>query len=271
MIIAQITDLHVAATGLPPGPDAEGAANAQNGARLAATIDHINRLSPRPDAVIVTGDLADGPRPGEYEELAGHLPRLDMPVFAVPGNHDDRDAMRRLFAGAPWLSPTGFLHHVIDRGPLRIVMLDTLDPGRTAGILCAERLGWLKDRLDEHPGPVVVALHHPPFQVGVPFMDAVALDSPQALEDIVRRHANVLAVVCGHVHRSATVSFAGTVGIAVPAVGHQLALEIGRTEFPRWTLEPPVVALHLWTPGGGLVSHLSPVGPWAPRPFRRGT
>jgi 3',5'-cyclic AMP phosphodiesterase CpdA len=191
-------------------------------------------------------------------------------VIYVPGNHDDRDAMRRLFAGAPWLSPTGFLHHVIDRGPLRIVMLDTLDPGRTAGILCAERLGWLKDRLDEHPGPVVVALHHPPFQVGVPFMDAVALDSPQALGDIVRRHANVLAVVCGHVHRSATVSFAGTVGISVPAVGHQLALEIGRTEFPRWTLEPPVVALHLWTPGGGLVSHLSPVGPWAPRPFRRG-
>ncbi len=266
MLVAQITDLHVAAE----GSDRAGA-NADNAARLAQAVAHVNRLTPRPDAVIVTGDLADGPRPGEYDAIAPILGQLAMPVFAVPGNHDDRDGMRALFPGATWLPQDGFLHHVVDLGPLRILMLDTLVPGQTAGRLCADRLAWLDARLGEHPGPAVVAMHHPPFHVGVPFMDRVALENPEPLAASIRRHGAVLAVVCGHVHRSATVAFAGTVGIAVPAIGHQLALEIGREEFPRWTLEPPVVALHLWTPGGGLVSHLSPVGPWAPRPFRRGT
>lgn len=265
MLVAQITDLHVAAA----GSDRAGA-NVDNAARLAQVVTHINRLTPRPDVVIVTGDLADGPRPGEYDTIAPILGRLAMPVHAVPGNHDDRAGMRALFPGAGWMPPEGFLHHSIDLGPVRTVMLDTQVPGQTAGRLCEERLAWLAARLDEHPGPVIVAMHHPPFKVGVPFMDKVALENPEPLADLVRRHGKVMAVVCGHVHRSATVAFAGTVGIAVPAVGHQLALEIGREEFPRWTLEPPVVALHLWTPGGGLVSHLSPVGPWAPRPFRRG-
>jgi len=264
MLFAQITDLHCTA----PGTAAAGG-RVDTNARLAAAIAHLNRMDPRPEFVLVTGDLANGPAAGEYGTLAALLPRLAMPAFAVPGNHDDRAGLRSLFPGAPWMPGAGFVQFAVDRGPLRILMLDTLEPGRTEGRLCAFRLAWIAARLEEHPGPVVVAMHHPPFATGVRFMDRVALQEPDGLAALVRRHGNVQRVLCGHVHRSVTAPFAGTVATAVPATAHQLALELGAEAFPRWTEEPPVVALHAWSPAAGLVTHLSPVGPWRPQPFAR--
>ena len=65
---------------------------------LARTVDDILRLDPRPDMVFATGDLVDGCTPAEYERLRRLLSPLPMPVYLIPGNYDDRDAMRRVFA-----------------------------------------------------------------------------------------------------------------------------------------------------------------------------
>ena len=84
MLIAQISDLHVAAE----GSLVVGKVNSR--AALADAVARLNALRPRPDLVVITGDLVNGPKPGEYEALAPLLKPLAIPWCAIPGNHDDR-------------------------------------------------------------------------------------------------------------------------------------------------------------------------------------
>ena len=84
MLIAQISDLHVTVEG------ALVVGKVDSQATLAAAVARLNALHPRPDLVVITGDLVNGPKPGEYEALARLLEPLTLPWCAIPGNHDDR-------------------------------------------------------------------------------------------------------------------------------------------------------------------------------------
>ena len=64
---------------------------------LAAGVAAVLALRPHPDAVLLSGDLADTAAPEEYERVRALLAPLPMPVHVLPGNHDDRTAMRAAF------------------------------------------------------------------------------------------------------------------------------------------------------------------------------
>ncbi|MGQ9365242.1 phosphodiesterase [Azospirillum sp. ST 5-10] len=263
MLIAQITDLHVT----PRGTMALGAVDTN--AHLAAAVAHLNALAPRPDLVLVTGDLANTPRPGEYEMLAELLAPLALPLRVLPGNHDDRGELRRWFGERCGLPAEGeFLHHAVEAGPLRVLMLDTQRPGRPEGELCARRLAWIAERLAEAPErPTLIAMHHQPFATGLP-VDTMGCAGADGLAALVRqRPGQVVGVVCGHVHRPITAAWAGTVAFCAPSTAHQFALDLRPGAAFRWTAEPPAVALHLWRPDGGLVTHLSAIGDHPGRSF----
>ena len=87
MILAQLSDPHVLV-----GPGDRGSAES-----LAAGVAAVLALRPRPDAVLVSGDLADTASAAEYERVRELLAPLPMPVHVLPGNHDDRDALRAHF------------------------------------------------------------------------------------------------------------------------------------------------------------------------------
>ncbi len=89
MLIAQITDLHVRPRGLPAYRVSE------TNTMVARAVAHLLALDPRPDLVLISGDLTDCGLPEEYEELRGMLARLPMPVHVIPGNHDRRETCAR--------------------------------------------------------------------------------------------------------------------------------------------------------------------------------
>ncbi|WP_029008434.1 phosphodiesterase [Azospirillum halopraeferens] len=260
MLIAQITDLHVT----PAGTRAFG--RVDTNAHLAAAVAHLNALDPRPDLVLITGDLANTPKPGEYEMLEELLAPLTLPCRVLPGNHDDRSALRRLFPYLPAEDP--FLHHVVDEGPLRILMLDSQKTGFPEGELCAGRLAWIADRLAEEPGrPTLIAMHHQPFPTGLA-IDTMGCAGAADLADLVRRSpAPVVGIVCGHVHRPITAGWAGTTVFCAPSTAHQFALDLAPGAGFGWTTEPPAVALHRWVPDSGLVTHLSLIGDYPRQRF----
>ncbi len=70
-----------------------------------------------------------------------------MPVYAIPGNHDDRDAMLALDGVATIGAGSDFRHLAADLGLLRLVALDSNVPGQAHGELCAKRLDWLEAEL----------------------------------------------------------------------------------------------------------------------------
>jgi 3',5'-cyclic AMP phosphodiesterase CpdA len=256
MLIAQISDTHVST---PKGADDDFF---QTSEHLARAVAHLNRLPARPDLVVITGDLVDRGELAEYEQLRGLLAPLAMPVFLLPGNHDDRDNLRRVFADHPYLPRDGFLQYTVDGWPVRLVVLDTHIPREPGGRLCAERLAWLDARLAEEPQrPTVVAMHHPPFLIGIPIMDAMGLDGIDGLAAVIRRHPQVERVLCGHLHRPIVRRFAGTVACTCPSTAHQVALDLPPVNRLALAMEPPACMLHLWLgDAGGLVTHLSLVG-----------
>ena len=97
MLIAQISDLHVTVEG------ALVVGKVDSQATAAAAVARLNALQPRPDLVVITGDLVNGPKPGEYEALARLMEPLTLPWCAIPGNHDDRKGLREFCAGQSWL------------------------------------------------------------------------------------------------------------------------------------------------------------------------
>jgi 3',5'-cyclic AMP phosphodiesterase CpdA len=264
MLIAQISDMHVKAEGelLFRRLDTAG--------YLARTVAHINALDPRPDIVIASGDLVEGGKPEEYAQLRRLLAPLAMPVYLMPGNHDARDALREAFADHAYLPRTGFLHYAIDSLPLRLIALDSLVPGKTHGALCAERLDWLAARLGESDRPTLVAVHHPPFDCGIAPFDSERLnEGADALAALVRRHPNVERLVCGHVHRPIQLRWAGTMASIAPSTAHQATLDLRERAPFSMMMEPPGLALHLWHPASGLITHVSYVGTYAgPHPFQ---
>jgi 3',5'-cyclic AMP phosphodiesterase CpdA len=254
MLIAQISDLHF----LPKGTLLFGRVDVAG--CLERAIDHLNALRPRPDAVLITGDLTNDGNALVWAELMATLARLEAPVWPLPGNHDDRELMRKAFAQLTLFPTEGPLCFDVALGPLRLIGLDSLIPGDPAGRLGPEQLAWLDARLGAGPPrPTLVALHHPPFRTGIDHMDAMMLEDGEALAEVIGRYPQVARVLCGHVHRTVQRRFAGTLGLIAPGTAHGVQLALAG-EPSRWIMEPPGLLLHEWRDGRGLVSHVDFIG-----------
>src|ERR1044072_9769703 len=88
LLIAEIADLHIKR----PGVLAYG--QVDTAAALTRCVATLNAFRPRPELVVISGDLADTPVAEEYEHLNRLLAPLEIGFAAVPGNHDSRELMR---------------------------------------------------------------------------------------------------------------------------------------------------------------------------------
>lgn len=265
MLIAQISDPHVR----PQGRLYQDVVDSN--AMLADAVAHLQALDPRPDLVLLSGDLVDRGEPAEYEQARALLAPLDIPLLVIPGNHDDRAAFRTAFADHAYLPPTpGPLHYVAgDHGPVRIIALDVTLPGLHHGAVDDAALAWLEQALAAEPDrPAILMMHQPPFATGIPYLDIYGCEGGDRLAAVVARFPAVERIVCGHVHRFMQLRFAGTALCTAPSTTTAIALQLHPDAPPRSFVEPPACLLHHWTPATGLVTHLSPIGRFpGPYPF----
>jgi 3',5'-cyclic AMP phosphodiesterase CpdA len=163
-----------------------------------------------------------------------------MPVYLMPGNHDER-ALRAAFPSHTYLGQEGFVQYSVPVGALQLIALDTVVPGASHGALCPQRLAWLATELErQRERPVILALHHPPFQTLIGHMDEIGLREGAAeLEALVARHPQVQRLVCGHLHRSIQARFGGSLAMTAPSPAHQVCLDLAPDATSAWTLEPP--------------------------------
>jgi 3',5'-cyclic AMP phosphodiesterase CpdA len=227
-------------------------------AGLAGAVEAVEAtLGAAPDAVILTGDIASTPTDAEYTRARELVAALDAPIHAVPGNHDDPEAVARHFP--PPASAVAGIGYTAELGPVRLLALDSTRPDGAGGRLGRPRLDWLDEALARGAeAPTMIAMHHPPLPTGVPAMDTIGIDVDErrALEEILRRHRQVQLIACGHVHRTV----AGTLGpatvLAIPSTDLQLALDFAADEL-RFVAEPRCFAVHALLEGR-LVSHVQP-------------
>ena len=262
MLIAQLSDPHVR----PDGVLYQDVVDSN--AMFVRAIAHLNELDPRPDLVLLSGDLVDKGEPAEYQHLRRLLAGLAMPTLVIPGNHDDRDAFRRAFADHAYLPRSGPMHYVEGgHGAVRIVALDVTVPGLHHGDIDEEAMLWLDGALSAEPRrPTILMMHQPPFDCGVPYLDAYHCRNGERLAYVVARHPAVERIVCGHVHRFMQLRFGGTVLCTAPSTTTAIALRLKADAKPASHVEPPACLLHHWRPEVGLVTHLNLIGSF-PGPY----
>lgn len=250
-LIVQLSDLHIGADWVAFDPLE----------RFRACVAAVRCNTIAPDAVIVSGDLAEHGSADEYAPVQAELARLNVPVYVVPGNHDDRSTLRRCFdlPGAD----AGPIHYAADVDQLRLIMLDSTLPNEARGDLDRARLDWLEAALQETPArPTIIVMHHPPVRTGVPVFDAIGLaeNAQRELAAILGQHRQVLAVVAGHLHRPITGFLADTAALTAPSAYAQIRLDFAATELAVADEEPPAFAVHTLV-DDRLVSHVQLV-PW---------
>lgn len=184
MRLVQITDCHLLAD-----PQARSRAGFPL-RQLHAVVEHARHR--RPDIVLVTGDISQDETPVSYRHAAEAFATLECPWFWIPGNHDDTRLMAEQHD----------ILDVLDLGAWRLLTLDTQVSGQPHGELGQVKLQTLAARLEEDSRPTLLAMHHPPLEVGSAWMDAIGLHDREALWQILAAYGQVRAILCGHIHQA---------------------------------------------------------------------
>ncbi|GAA5066318.1 metallophosphoesterase [Nocardia callitridis] len=247
ILVAQVSDTHVDS-------------GARNTRRVEEVMAFLSALRPRPDAILLTGDITDHGWTQEYE-IARRAVRSDIPVYSIPGNHDDRTAFRTHLLGEP--ASTAPVDHAHRVGELTVALLDSSVPGEPGGRLTEDTYAWLRTVLAEAPPdkPILLALHHPPVVLHSPVIDEISLDEPQRLAEVIAADERIIGVVAGHAHTSAATTFAGRPLIVAPSTSSVLG-GTWELELPDQVMDyapDPAVALHLIDPDSRFTTHFRTV------------
>ena len=185
---------------------------------LARLVKHtLANYVPHATVILITGDLTEGGKAGEYSRcrvLLMPLVRAGFTVLAVPGNHDcgnkglkwDREArarfgsqiIRPLMGGVPVRWPI-----VWRIGGWRFLLLDSCAGNNddlvplARGEIGTTQLARLEVELQDEREPTVIALHHHPLRSDV----LHALDEADDLVAMCARREQARAVLFGHMHR----------------------------------------------------------------------
>lgn len=246
MLIAQISDSHISH---------DGPTDAARLAALGACVDHINLLETQPALVVHTGDVVHNGTALEYEMAAEHLNRLSSDLWVIPGNKDDREHLRRTLPMSCSVLPgSSYLQYQVDLDEMHLVFLDTRSEDSNKGTLCATRLAHLDAVLGAATKPVLLFMHHPPFEVTTapePFQFEDRQPVEQ-LEKVLSRHTPVLGVWAGHMHRHFATTWNGLPALTMTAGAIDLRKgnELGALQ------SEPYYCLHMIEPDGAVATTL---------------
>lgn len=243
--LLQLSDTHLQAAGKRLKTGDSGAQ------ALKQAIEKAYRIQEKFDAVVLTGDLVDRGAANEYRELKAGLGLLhkNLPVFFCLGNHDAREPFAEVFgqlqhSGLDDLSSTHYQYSA----PLftfygqvvRLVVLDTLEPGADQGRLCLQRLQWLQDTLGRYPTDrIVLVMHHLPFLTGSSLFDSMVIEERRQLEELLEGFNTVERILCGHFHRACLTQLASIPVVVSPSTVHTYPLSYRGRQHEALIIDEP--------------------------------
>ncbi len=222
--IAQISDIHI---GEPRAPEAF-----QN---LRTTVDMVNAR--RPDAVIVTGDIAENPQ--DWDRAKGVLKWLKAPVYYAPGNHDvhthDADRYRAVFGRDYYRFQVKGIDFIVINSQFlgNYEEYEALSPPPLPPDTQEESrrmLAWLEQQVPREQGRIVIGVQHIPAFLDNGFPDP--------------RHPYW---VISEPYRSREIDLLHKLGVAHMLVGHWHNGRVFQREGITWHAAPATS----WLPWGG--------------------
>jgi len=216
-----ITDTHIAAD---PASESYGLVPLS---RLETLVRAVNALTFPVDFVLHTGDLAGDGSEGAYVLARSVLSRLRAPIHYVAGNHDDAEILQRVMLHRTPPSPR--FDYALSVDGVVVAVFDSRGPIDPAGTLTDDQLSSLRALCTPTGPPLVIAIHHPPLPLDIPWLDAgwateagqgatMLLDrGPEFLDAITPAHERIRGVFFGHVHRAFQVVHRGILFSSAPS------------------------------------------------------
>ena len=243
-LLVQITDTHIThRDGLLYG-------QVDTAENLRDTVQEINRIRPRPEALIVTGDLVETPDRESYEYFIELISAVQIPVCVLPGNHDDPALMADVFSGTPYFPVTDdTCQFALELSDVRLLALNSHAGGSELPELGPRNLAWLEQELERSDKPTVIGLHHPPMMTGIEFIDMAGTDWFQELRRILGQHEQVQLVICGHCHTDMSGRIDQVPVYMAGSVAHQLIAARSVDIAPSFEVKPSPPVLHHFVNG----------------------
>ncbi len=142
-----------------------------------AVLEQVSALDPKPDLLLLTGDLSQDGKPESYKILQNLLLPLGIPTYWLPGNHDCFATMEPILKVPPIFPQKAF-----QVGGWSFLLLNSQVPNCVHGQLSPPSLEWLDQQLQAvKESPTIVGLHHPPFIVESDWLDSSTLQNSQDL------------------------------------------------------------------------------------------
>lgn len=180
VIIAQISDLHCGSQYHIPS-------------LATRVVDEVNELAP--DALIVTGDLADMGFRQEFKVAQRLISRMEVPnVLILPGNHDARNVGDLHFEEFFGARSTELVFNGV-----HVLGLDSSEPDLDHGRVGRHQYSWIEERFSDPGEFKIVALHHHLLPVpGTGRERNIVYDAGDFLQVLTGSGCDM--VLCGHKH-----------------------------------------------------------------------
>ena len=220
-------------------------------ARFKRCVDSIKRFHSDAHCVVMTGDIADKGEPGAYQLFHQEMSRTGLPVHCILGNHDIRkiylaqssDALAVLKTAVPNTDKNGFVQFAVPTPAGVFLFLDTLIDGSHSGGYCLRRQAWLREQLELFKDQTVyLFMHHPPFDLNLPCIDAIGLNEKKDFADLVASHNDVRHLFFGHAHRALSGQWRGVSFSSLRGTNHQVKLDFQRPDI-EYSHEDPEYAV----------------------------
>ena len=177
----------------------------QNGALLGvktqdsfqAVIDLLKQEKESIHFILLSGDLSQDHSKSAYLRLADMLKPFHVPVYCIPGNHDDPKMMEHIYPCEPILNDK----HIILKN-WQIILLNSQKSGEVCGYLDEAQFKHLERCLKAYPKHhSIVVFHHHPMLVGCKWLDPIGLTNAGEFWKVIAKYANVHTVLFGHIHQ----------------------------------------------------------------------
>jgi Icc protein len=149
------------------------------------------------DLILATGDLVHDGTAAAYRRIFSHLESYGLPVYCLPGNHDEARSLHQSLGDGPVMY-TGHARH----GNWHFIFLDSTIPDSEAAHLSPKTLQTLETQLQAAPTDhTLVCMHHQPVLMGSRWLDTMAVDNREEFFAIIDRYPQVRGILWGHVHQ----------------------------------------------------------------------
>ncbi len=150
-----------------------------------------------PDFILLSGDIAQDGSNEAYVHVDELLSIMNVPVYCVPGNHDDLVVMKKIYTNG-LIS----LEKQLIFDEWQLILLDSQKHKSVGGYLNTSELSFMTACLNQYPQHrAIIVFHHQPIQVESEWLDKVGLKNSDAFWASLANFPQVHTILFGHVHQ----------------------------------------------------------------------